>query len=469
MSGSQEIQSMCRLVDIAPKWSNFCGLATYGLVNGCQDLLLFLNTNYHKLHISGVYYADYQDKSHLKVETFERDGISKKLLTPETCEYFTTEAVFDVNASNVKALNYSLNSSNTMYFLDSFKFIFQKLFSFQKIKLIVNYVQETTSTRVQVTTRKPIDDNRKDTIAEGFLSNLVISGNVNFSILDSHLILILLFWMFQTDLKHYLNKYHDIPTINHIFDTMSAYTMSILKSYVLSTLHKADGVKIVDIQFEFIIERNYTVDSHKLFVDEVKSGRIVPLTPLHYCYYFNSSILELWKYQVLASSLIIPDVFGFIKTVLPSFNERMKSNLRNLIISEDARTPGNFIHEKHCPEYMKINGVYSVDKVLKEMFIRLMLNGSHIDSLFFITCGKWIGSLYRDENISVEKIELPYINRFFTKFGIESFDVLSKYVDDLVFKGNRVYSLPIEIKKAFRLFKKFPHISKLFLINKTND
>jgi hypothetical protein len=76
-------------------------------------------------------------------------------------------------------------------------------------------------------------------------------------------------------------------------EELLAYFSTTMLSYVRSSVRYKESAELKNIKIEICISRKpLDSDPHTLYCNAVHKGAFVPMTPLHYSYYFNPEVLD---------------------------------------------------------------------------------------------------------------------------------------------------------------------------------
>lgn len=425
----------------------------YGYANGLYDMSCFLPTKFFKVDIN------YEFNTTKNRPKSDKGGVSRAVITI-VWYYLNDEGKVKKVSKETNLTDFSYEYSTVQ---DSFKFkedstifnrsqdlVYSALFDL-KSSTKAKTLQTSTSSRMSVGST----EEDSTTYSQGFVSRMMINGNISFDLTNSQL-----FNSLSTLLAiEYLNINVIDDDCNTLITEISQYVSTMIYQFAIDRIRPKNTL-ISDISCNLTIEKNKNLrsgdDLHNSYKDLVNKGKIFPITPVQFDYYFNKDTIFKFSEFIVLSSLSNVSINSDLHSVLPFTNSISKRNFSHYsrdrkCLSSKAYTPDIVFDFEDSKFSLKF------EQFLIELYVRTVLTSKVPDYIPLITRGQW-----NSGNIKSLEISTPYLNNYFVKFDLSDYqtktdnfvlDIICQSEDTRLDKNFRNKTrLTLECPKMFNRF-----------------
>jgi len=287
----------------------------------------------------------------------------------------------------------------------------------------------------------------QDSYQESYIISLSHNSGFEFTVEDKCIVDMISFFLYIRDL--------DI--IEEDLKLLARYAATIIQAYVVSQMYIKSGIRLSHLDCEIIIDKK-KVDKdtlHDIFVNGVDEGEIIPISPLHYMYYFGYTDLEDWKKFILYPAISNLNQNRNLLSVAPYMTQESRTNFRNYAKDGDLLSTRSYVGMPDIPMYIGGKHRETFQDFLYEMFVRTITLDS-VDLCYpLVSRGQWS----TDFNESL-KVGAPSLNPAMCKFTLKNYDIsISRFIKSLNSIDRKLY----HVKRKARLSTLCPNISHLII------
>jgi hypothetical protein len=234
-------------------------------------------------------------------------------------------------------------------------------------------------------------------------------------------------------------------------DSVINYFSTCLYEYVRSALKLTDNNVLQYIEHKVSITRK--IDDTKLdqtYNGLVDNGTFVPITPIHYHYYFGLLKLEEWREYALYSAVSNIKMNSILDSVTPKMLEVDKFYFSSYARDRSRLTSRYYTSDVALPFQKRLEFGISFTDFLIEMFVRTMLVDDLPDYIYPVSAGCWNISGVSSRDISPVKL-----HKVLCKFAMND---CHKDVTQLATSLLMLENKPHYIRGTVRLTDKMPSV-----------
>lgn len=409
------------------------GKTAYALSHGLRDMHHFVPSHCDKFRVEFNY------SSKLKTDVADRINIYGYSADSEVYSFGTDISLLAFEVGPEADL-LKLYKNNTCIDKTKLLTLLNSLYSVEG-KVEISFNIEGITERVGINLRSSNDN---VSFSDGFktVSNDVNIGDISIKDIQITELLSPLFTL--------SSKLLDDSELRNV----SEYLGTSIYYHVLKNISIVPGAKIILLKSKFEIRRKIKSSSlHTMYKDLVHRGVIIPMSPLQIMNYFKPIDWDAWRYFTFLASFCNVRANPEFESLMPTMDSLSIVHMVRYARDATIRSTQYYEGTPLLPFQMDQDITLSYERVLKEIFVRTVLDSDTPEFYQTITKGMWKGS--QGSSYTVNPASL---NVALCKFGLsDQFEHSYAFIKKILLITN-IYRAPKYASRKTRLSEKLPNI-----------